>query len=459
MGLSVRNILFTGVLDRLVSRGDVKVIAFTPVADIAERYPHTSDHLIFEPLPTRQRHGFTGLLNHIINLRFKRINDDPALTSVRMKRQFLRTLSFKQYLFVTLLTQPFPRSKTIYRWLSAWHNSRMVISKIIPELFDRYQPDLVFATDPVVMREFDFLKYAQRTGIPTVGMIHSWDDLTTEGHIVVPLNHYLVWNQVMKAELIKLHGVSQEQISITGIPQFDLYAEPVSACGKEKFLIEQGLDPKKQTVLYATSVRGDTPEEPEILARLVSALNRECPEGIQLLVRVHPRAEVERYQAIKEPNVRFQIPGAQAVNVAGGRLMGDADLRLLRDTLVHSDVVVNTASTISIDAIALDKPVVNIVFDLHEKDYIQSVRRYMDMVHFKPVISSQGTKLARSFDDLVRLIRRYLDDPKLERAQRADLAQTMTYQVDGKSAERIALFLLEALDGKLIRNYESMAKR
>jgi len=274
IGLTVRNLLFTGVLNKVISQGDVRVVAFTPVLDLADRYSETEDHLIFEPLPPRNRYRLTGLLNHILNFRFKRLIDDPSLTSLRLKRRWLREVRPKQWLFESILAQPFPKSRLIYRILSAVHDRRLGVSKEIPELFDQYKPSMMFATNPTVMFEHDFLKFAKRTGVPTVGMIHSWDDLTTEGRIVVPVDRYFVWNELMKGELIKLHGASEEQISVTGIPQFDPYADVLSPCDKEQFLIGQDLDPGKLTVLFATSAGGDTPEEPEILERLVLALNK-----------------------------------------------------------------------------------------------------------------------------------------------------------------------------------------
>ena len=459
IGLTVRNILFTGVLDRLVSRGDVRVVAFTPVPDLAERYSGTNDNLIFEPLPTRNRYRLTGLLNHVLNLRFKRIIDDPSLTSLRLKRRWLRTVRPKKWLFESMIAQPFPKSKILYRLLSALHSARLGVATEIPDIFKQYKPSMMFATNPTAMLEHDFLKYAKKVGIPTVGMIHSWDDLTTEGRIVVPLDRYFVWNQVMKEELIKLHGASENQISVTGIPQFDPYADSISARDKEHFLLEENLSPNKRTVLFATSAGGDTPEEPEILERLVNALNKTHPEDIQFLVRIHRLDDVGRYATITAPNVKFQVPGARIAHLDDQRLMEQSDLLRLRDTLAYTDVLVNTASTISIDAAALDKPVVNIKFDLHKTDYIHSVRRYFDMIHYKPFIGSQATCLATSFDEMLAMIERYLDNPKLEHEQRSNLAETMCYKVDGKSADRISSFLLTALDEKPIPTKVATASR
>ena len=448
IGLSVRNILFTGVLDRLTANGRIRVVAFTPIPDMAEKYQSQNGNLIFEALPAVPRYTPNRVISRMLSLRFQQINSDPVLTSTKVKRRALRAASPRQYLLDTVLSQPLPKSKILQRLLTALRDRTVSVPDNVQSLFERYKPSLVFATNPHGMREYYFLKYAKSNGINTVGMIHSWDALTTEGCLVVPSDSYFVWNQVMKSELISLHGAHEEQIRVTGIPQFDVYAEPIQPTRREEFLLQQGLDPVKKTVLFATSPAGLTPEEPEILAHLVSALNRKYAGSVQLLVRVHQQDDAGRYASIKGPNVKFQVPGVRKQNLEDSRLMDQADMRQLRDTLASSDVVINTVSTITIDAVALDRPVVNIAFDLHEGDYQKSVRRYFNWVHIQLILKSSASKLAGSFDELVSLITRYLANPELEREERARFAENMCYRLDGKSAERIASFLLDALDNK-----------
>jgi CDP-glycerol glycerophosphotransferase (TagB/SpsB family) len=139
--------------------------------------------------------------------------------------------------------------------------------------------------------------------------------------------------------------------------------------------------------------------------------------------------------------------------------MNQADISLLRDTLAYSDVVVNTVSTITIDAVALGKPVVNVAFDLHDRNYHRSVRRYFSLVHIRLIVKSGASRLAGSFDELVSLTTRYLVNPELEREERARFAEEMCYKVDGKSAERISAYLLDALDGELLTNETAAAGR
>ncbi|NQW22633.1 MAG: CDP-glycerol glycerophosphotransferase family protein [SAR202 cluster bacterium] len=459
VGLSVRNILFTGVLEKLTASGHVRVVAFTPIPDMAERYQGLNDNLVFEPLPAVPRYTPSRIINRMLSLRFQQINSDPALTSNKVKRKSLRATNPKQYLLDTVLSQPLPKSKILQRLLTAFHNRSANIPLTYQSLFDRYKPSLVFATNPHGMREYYFLKYAKLNGITTVGMIHSWDALTTEGCLVAPLDSYFVWNQVMKSELISIYGAHAAQIRLTGIPQFDVYAEPIPDERREEFFHQHGLDPAKLTVLFATSPGGLTPEEPEILAGLVDALNREYAGNVQVLVRIHQQDDVQRYASIKDSNVVFQIPGIQRQNLDDSRLMDQTDIRLLRDALAYSDLVINTASTITIDAVALDRPVINIAFDLHERNYHESVRRYFDWVHVQLIVKSGATRLAGSFDELVNLTSRYLAGPALEREERARFAESMCYKMDGKSADRISSFLLAALNAELVTNETAAADR
>ena len=64
------------------------------------------------------------------------------------------------------------------------------------------------------------------------------------------------------------------------------------------------------------------------------------------------------------------------------------------------DVTINTASTMSLDASAMDKPIINIAFDWEEQSQYQSVARYYEFLHYKPILESKGTSLVSSSEEL-----------------------------------------------------------
>src|SRR3989344_3798332 len=47
--------------------------------------------------------------------------------------------------------------------------------------FDKYQPDLIFATDVFNIDDVHFLAEAHHRDIATVGMVRSWDNITNKG--------------------------------------------------------------------------------------------------------------------------------------------------------------------------------------------------------------------------------------------------------------------------------------
>ena len=96
------------------------------------------------------------------------------------------------------------------------------------------------------------------------------------------------------------------------------------------------------------------------------------------------------------------------------------DRRHLANTLAHSDVVVNVASTIAIEAAMCDTPIVNIGFDgATRRPFLDSAARYYRYTHYRPLVEARAVRVAKSPEDMLELIRRYLERPDLDREGRA----------------------------------------
>ena len=441
-GITVRNFLTTGILDRLLLQRDVLLVVFTRAPEVVRQHPIKSDRLIVERLPGRRVYSLTNLLHAVIRRRFYRTHET---TSLGIFAKGPLSPHRREQLVETLLSQPLPRNRTIYRCLRALGERVNGVSDTVRELFVAHEPSLVVSTHPTTMDEYEFLRHARRTGVTSVGMIKSWDTLTTKGYLPVVPDYFLAWNCVIQEEIRSLHEVSPDRVSITGVPQFDPYAETAGATPRQDWMRRLRLDPAKKTILFATSAPWINGDDPETLRRLAVAFGREKLESVQILARLHPIDTMERYQGVRGDNLAFQVPGAMLGDTGDRRMMDPDFTRDLRDTLLHSDVVLNTCSTTNLDAVAMDRPVVNIAFDLEPKGYYQSCRRYYDFDHFRPIRESGATQIAESFDELVSLTERYLDSPELEGPQRARLRDMLCYKVDGRSAERVAHNLLARL--------------
>ena len=174
------------------------------------------------------------------------------------------------------------------------------------------------------------------------------------------------------------------------------------------------------------------------------ALERELTD-VQLLVRLHQLDRMERYRALTgQPRVVFDQAGRDPVGGYHDRDFDAAHQERLADTLRHADVVVNAASSISIDASAVGTPVVCVDFEAREGvPYHASVTRFYDFTHQRPVVESGGVTRARSPDALVAAIRRYLDAPTLDAEGRARLVREQCHVLDGGAGRRVGEAILQ----------------
>jgi CDP-glycerol glycerophosphotransferase (TagB/SpsB family) len=120
----------------------------------------------------------------------------------------------------------------------------------------------------------------------------------------------------------------------------------------------------------------------------------------------------------------------------------------LADTLRHSDVVVNVASTIAIEASIFDTPVVNVSFDGEtESEFARSARRYYRFTHYGNITRHHAVRVAETPSQLVELVGRYLDDPALDRQGRRAIVEEQCQFLDGRSSTRVSEAILEELAG------------
>ena len=135
----------------------------------------------------------------------------------------------------------------------------------------------------------------------------------------------------------------------------------------------------------------------------------------QVLVRLHPRDEVDAYREFTNlPHVIIEKPFRDTVKVADGLAIDvmPEHQKHLGDTLCHADVVVNVASTISVEACIFDTPVVNICFDgAGESPYVKSARRYYSFTHYVNITSRGAVRVATSPAEMVDAVAAYLANP------------------------------------------------
>src|SRR5262249_31644442 len=142
------------------------------------------------------------------------------------------------------------------------------------------------------------------------------------------------------------------------------------------------------------------------------------------------------YRSLASERVKVEFPPIRDSNLPWDLPKSDHEhlVRLLRD----ADIVINTASTLSIDAAIFDRPVICIAYDpAGDLPYGKSVPRYYDQTHMSHVVRAKAAQLAISPADLRQKIITYLQRPDLDSEGRRQIVEQQFGRIDGGSAARL----------------------
>jgi hypothetical protein len=434
-GFQVRQFVHSGIVNRLIEHGcEVLVVS-----------------------PNSRGEGFVSELPANINVFALDLQQGPLQRRYLAARQHLSTngqstatLGYKMValrerlpsaalmarLGGRLLSQSPALRQRILRW------ERLVLrNKAVERLLSSNRVDCVLLGTPGYTPQDALLLHgAVHYGIPVAAAVMSWDNLSSKGLINPLPDRLLVWSEHMQREAIDLHGIPPECIVQTGSPVHDAFANANRFGSRADNLRRMGLDPRRRLIFYGTNHAGSFPHEFHVVQQVAQWVEQEAFEiPCQLLVRLHPQAVAgpfrvftEPYRSLKSDRVKVEFPPVYDSSLLWDLPMEDLDHLVggLRD----ADVVINTASTISIDAAILDRPVICIAYDPAGELPIPT---YYDFTHMANVVQAGAVQLATSVYKLRQTITAYLQDPSLDREGRRRIVKQQFGRVDGLSAKRM----------------------
>ena len=452
LGIVARNILRTDVFRILKAQKGVRIVLITPPnIDSHFRKEIESENVIIEEWRGRVRAGF---FRHFILYPFMR-----NLVYTETSKIFFRygnKLSEPRntpvcYFFSRIFFGPLSKITFLKRFCRRLdYNFFSKYDQEYESLFNKYQPSLVFVNnllhEPV---ERALLRIARRRCIPSVGMVKSWDNFDKQLFIALP-DTFLVWNGKMKQDLIKLQDVKSEDIIMTGVPQFDIYKKDDIFLSREEYCRRLGIDPSLKIIFFGC--QWTFPYDNEIVEILHQYISKgDIKKKCVILVRPHfeeyarktgqfERFRSYQYAVLDKPErtgrcfFRYWNPNLE-------------DVEHLANNLFHCDILITSYSTLSIDAVVFDKPIINIAFDgFHQKPWAHSIQRVFKYHYYQPIVSSRAVRLVYNKEELKDVINQYLEDPSLDSEQRKKLRQKFCYKFDGKAGQRIAQCILNALN-------------
>jgi CDP-glycerol glycerophosphotransferase (TagB/SpsB family) len=319
-------------------------------------------------------------------------------------------------------------------------------------LLRRERPDVAVFTRLFFSDEIPLMRAAARAGIPTVGVVASWDNLTTKGPLLPRLDRLVVWNDLMRDEAVRYHGYRPEQITVTGAPHHDLvFSGREQVTTRAEFFARLGLDPAKRLITYAGEDPIIAPDAPQYVEVLHKFLREGRLGDGQLLVRPHPQDDPRRFDRFRgRPGVVVDLPGRPSE--AHWMDMSRRDLVHLYATMRWSDVVVNVTSTIVLDAAFFDTPTVCIGFSYSAPaTFYQSPLRFFEMDHFRYVMRAGATTLVTSETELLDAVNGCLADRARRAAGRRRIVDELAQFRDGASGRRVADAIMAAAPETAVR--------
>jgi len=439
-GMQARNFLYTSVLGTLIKSG-VRIIVVAPEYKI-DYYKRIlpPEGLVFEPMiPKHENWATMRLKNVAINLLWTE--------TVHWWRETRWSDKKKTWHYWFEITTSFFGRFRVARSCVRWLFSKVVNTDEYGIYFQKYKIDAVLLTDIYAMPDVFMYYAAKRSGVPTAGFVRSWDNVTSKGTCLIKPDYLLVHNEQVKDEAISYIGIKPEVIYVTGLPHFDYYHNYHPSVSRADLLQRLGLPANSRFILFANASGSYAPIVNEMLEILDGAIvSGALPSDLHIVFRFAPNHTLNS-RFYRSDRIVFDQPGTHFTEgaVDDWEISHD-DMLYMADCLTYASITLNFASTMTIDAAALDRPVINIAFDGYkDKDTPHSLRKIYRVTHFQSVLASGGTPLVKSPSELIEAINAYLEDESRDREGRERMAREQCYRLDGKSGERTAGYILSFL--------------
>lgn len=394
-------------------------------------------------------HPLTAAAKHTrtIEMRYERLAMSrptawkrTLLRGVYQGSRLMGSLGITHYLENAYLRQ-IARWEVTQKWrvIIQQHRPIVVVSSLLSLGMD-YAPSLDL---PLVIA-------AHELGIPVGTLIQSWDNLSGKSGILPDwVNAYWAWSTWMSDELLALYPrLNRKQVTVIGSPQFDYHCDPAVIESRESYLLRLGLDPARPYVVFGTGTTTRLYNDPITALKLAQALHTALPQ-VQLLIRLHPKDDGSRWQPYLP---QLAALGATLQQTApalhmdrGGFIPPKIFFHDQVNALYHAAVVLNSSSTLSIDAAVLDRPVICILYDYDDDPLYPDGKAltFARLTHNDTLVQTGGLALAHSEDECIHHIQAYLENPALRQAERRHIVEVVAGQVDGQAGVRLAEAVLK----------------
>lgn len=447
-GVGFRNFVLSDFLKESQNQFD-SVVIFSCLPNVAfkdfkSKYKVIELDVFKEKFPTWffRKTKEVAHLQHFAN-DFFGINDN--LNAVRTKNLNFRSIVTQ---FILKWTKFFNSEKWIQRYnvLQQISFSNHYITKNYIEQLKKENINQLFFTHQRPSFIAPLIYAAEKLKIKTSAFIFSWDNLASKGRMAGNFNNYLVWSDLMKSELLYFYKfINSKNISVVGTPQFEPYVLERYYLSKNEFLMQFELDFLKPIICYSCADSATSKNDNLYIETIAKAiLNKKILKDVILFVRTSPAEEPTRFKqlSVDFPFIKWNYPKwilsrENHQEAWSQRIPSIEDVKDLRAILNYCDLNINMCSTMSLDFMLFDKPVINPVFGNLENG-LYNDQRFLNFAHYKNVVESGAVYVAKNENDLIESINIALQFPLNKHKEQKELLQLQISKPLENTSQRIA---------------------
>lgn len=394
-GVSLRNFAYTSFC-RLANEKGIEVVFW-------HHTPFDLKTLGFQQIKLQhpRLHWLTTILKnarkHIEISRFVKRNKDDIYF------EYLFPLSYKGFkaslksMITQLLTVCFNSEKGLAFIRKSINNleQKTTYFRHCKSVLETEKPDVVYCTSQRAVMAIAPLLAAKQLNIPTLCFVFSWDNLP-KATLDVTAHVYHVWSNHMKQELLHYHPfVKEQQVVVTGTPQFEPHFNSKHSVSKVDFYNKYQLDINTTYLCYSGDDITTSPKDPLYLRDVAKAIRALNSQGHQLglIFRRCPVDFSSRYDSVIK-DYKDVIVVIEPIWTKKGE-MWDTILPLPEDTALlsnlaqHTAAVINLGSSMVFDFAAHNTPCLYMNYNYLNKSNKAEAGVYVyNYVHFRSKPSS-----------------------------------------------------------------------
>lgn len=248
---------------------------------------------------------------------------------------------------------------------------------------------------------------SKNQGIPAYLLVNSWKDIFTDSFIpFLHLDTIFVWSARMKQDYLHFAPYLKKVPFVeSGNPTFDVLQDLQPRQERSFYAEKYGLHASSKWLLYSMMPVGLTQDEMETIRLSASEIGKTFhSEEIQIIVRKNPTHSKEAFLDLDLPEnicvaehfCTFDPSKDMIVQSKEGE-------QEWLDLLYHSALNLSVPSTVTLEFLALNKPVINIAYNSENK-LDSRIQQFFEAGFYRPLFENKKAIRVNTAEELVHCL-------------------------------------------------------